>query len=84
MRRYFFTIFLFAAINLMAAEKQGNKPNVLFIAIDDYRDWMGALGINLSIKTPELDNLEKTHCIVREKADRNVANSSSWGMFYQI
>lgn len=36
-----------------AAEK---RPNVLFIAIDDLRDWVGYLG-NKQVKTPHLDRL---------------------------
>jgi arylsulfatase A-like enzyme len=32
------------------------KPNVLFIAIDDLRDWVGYLG-NKQVKTPHLDRL---------------------------
>jgi len=32
------------------------KPNVLFIAIDDLRDWVGYLG-NKQVKTPNLDKL---------------------------
>lgn len=37
----------------IAAAKQ---PNVLFIAIDDLRDWVGYLG-NKQVKTPNLDRL---------------------------
>src|SRR5207248_1358887 len=32
------------------------KPNVLFIAIDDLRDWVGFLGDN-QVKTPNMDRL---------------------------
>src|SRR3954452_24305171 len=38
-----------------AAEPQ--KPNVLFIAIDDLRDWVGYLGHNPQTKTPNIDRL---------------------------
>ena len=38
---------------LMAAE----KPNVLFIAIDDQNDWIGHLGGHPLAKTPRLDSL---------------------------
>lgn len=37
-------------------EKPAGKPNVLFIAIDDLRDWVGYLG-NKQVKTPNLDKL---------------------------
>jgi len=33
------------------------RPNVLFIAIDDLRDWVGYLGKNTQVKTPNLDRL---------------------------
>jgi arylsulfatase A-like enzyme len=33
------------------------KPNVLFIAIDDLRDWVGALGTRDDVQTPNLDRL---------------------------
>jgi len=34
-----------------------NKPNVLFIAIDDLNDWIGCLGGHPDVKTPNLDRL---------------------------
>ena len=37
--------------------KQGQKPNVLFIAVDDLNDWTGFLGGNPQSKTPNLDKL---------------------------
>ncbi|MCE9562317.1 MAG: sulfatase [Planctomycetes bacterium] len=33
------------------------KPNVLFIAIDDLNDWVGPLGGHPQVKTPNLDRL---------------------------
>ena len=49
--------------------QEADKPNILFIAIDDMNDWIGPLG-GLSIcKTPNLDKLaaqsmvfENAHC----------------------
>src|SRR4051812_36167597 len=35
------------------------KPNVLFIAIDDLNHWVGHLGRNKQVKTPNLDRLAK-------------------------
>lgn len=35
------------------------KPNVLFIAIDDLRDWVGYFAHNPQAKTPNLDRLAK-------------------------
>ena len=39
------------------AEAYGNKPNVLFIAIDDLNDWSGCLGGHPDVKTPNIDRL---------------------------
>jgi iduronate 2-sulfatase len=33
------------------------RPNVLFIAIDDLRDWVGYLGANPQTRTPNIDRL---------------------------
>ena len=38
---------------------QANRPNVLFIAIDDLRDWVGHLGGHPNAKTPHIDRLAK-------------------------
>ncbi len=39
------------------ARQAKNKPNVLFIAIDDLNDWVGCLGGHPDVKTPNLDRL---------------------------
>ena len=39
-----------------ASAAEPNRPNVLFIAIDDQNDWIGALGHPLA-KTPHIDRL---------------------------
>jgi choline-sulfatase len=36
-----------------------DKPNVLFIAIDDLNDWIGCLAGHPDVKTPNLDKLAK-------------------------
>lgn len=43
----------------LAAARSAEKPNVLFIAIDDLRDWVGYLGHNPQTKTPNIDRLAK-------------------------
>ena len=43
--------------NAGMAVKQGERPNVLFISIDDLNDWEGALGGNPQVKTPNMDRL---------------------------
>lgn len=37
-----------------------DKPNVLFIAIDDLNHWVGHLGRNAQTKTPNIDRLAKS------------------------
>ena len=46
-----------------------NKPNVLFISIDDLNDWVGVLGGHAHARTPNLDRLaargllfDNAHC----------------------
>jgi len=39
------------------APRQGDRPNVLFIAIDDLNDWIGCLGGHPDTKTPNIDAL---------------------------
>ena len=43
----------FAGVEVLGAE----KPNVLFIAIDDQNDWFGCLGGHPQAKTPNIDRL---------------------------
>lgn len=45
---------LLAAIATLGAAE---KPNVLFIAIDDQNDWIGCLGGHPQVKTPHIDGL---------------------------
>jgi len=47
-------VVIFGSATLFAA----SKPNVLFIAIDDQNDWIGALG-HPQAKTPHIDKLAK-------------------------
>ena len=51
------TPLLAAAIPLAAAVPQ--QPNVLFIAVDDLRDWVGYFGHNPQAKTPNYDRLAR-------------------------
>lgn len=47
----------FVALSLGAEKPQ--RPNVLFIAIDDLNDWIGALGKRNDVKTPNMDALAR-------------------------
>jgi arylsulfatase A-like enzyme len=48
-----------------AAAESSAKPNVLFIAVDDLNDWIGALGGNPDVKTPNLDRLAQRGVLFR-------------------
>lgn len=48
---------LLGSFSLHAADAK--KPNVLFIAIDDLRDWVGYLNHNTQTVTPNIDRLAK-------------------------
>src|SRR3990172_8616957 len=36
-----------------------DRPNVLFIAVDDLNDWVGCLGGHPQVKTPHMDRLAR-------------------------
>jgi len=42
----------------IAQQKKGNKPNILFIAVDDLKPLLGCYG-NTLVKTPNIDKLAK-------------------------
>ncbi len=52
-------VFTLLAVVLLGMVQAGAKPNVLFIAIDDLNDWIGALGGHPQARTPHLDRLAK-------------------------
>ncbi len=43
----------------VATVRAADKPNILFIAIDDQNDWIGCLGGHPQAKTPHIDALAK-------------------------
>ncbi|HUU11429.1 MAG TPA: sulfatase-like hydrolase/transferase, partial [Phycisphaerae bacterium] len=43
----------------LTAERKTDKPNVLFIAVDDLNDWIGCLGGHPDARTPNIDRLAK-------------------------
>ena len=55
MKSAFISLVLFAAITLPTSAAE--KPNVLFIPIDDLNHWVGHLGRNQQTITPNLDRL---------------------------
>ena len=44
------------------------RPNVLFVAVDDLNDWVGCLGGNPQTKTPNLDKFARSRAMVMSKA----------------
>src|SRR5438093_10276952 len=57
MRYVFFPIVIALAFASPAPAQPPAKPNVLFIAVDDLRDWVGYLGKNPQTITPNIDKL---------------------------
>jgi arylsulfatase A-like enzyme len=55
-KRILISLLLYAIFAVNAAG-QGDKPNVLFIAVDDLNDWTGYLNGHPQTKTPSLDAL---------------------------
>lgn len=58
------TLLGYAPLGVSAADKPTKKPNVLFIAIDDLRDWVGFLGYT-QVKMPNLDRLAARGTVFR-------------------
>jgi arylsulfatase A-like enzyme len=46
----------------ISSEDNQDKPNVLFIVIDDLNDWIGYLGGHPDVKTPNIDRLAIGGC----------------------
>ena len=61
MNRLIITLLLSAATLIASqysdATEAAGKPDVLFIAIDDLNDWVGAMGGPIQAKTPNIDAL---------------------------
>ena len=52
-------VLVIALIAWTSSTSAAAKPNVLFIAVDDLNHWVGHLGRNLQVKTPNIDRLAK-------------------------
>ncbi len=50
-----FILFLIGSQSI--ADEPAQRPNVLFIAIDDLNHWVGHLGRNKQVQTPNIDRL---------------------------
>src|SRR6476659_6422660 len=61
MHRYILFIFLATSLsNNLHSARAAEKPNVLFIAIDDLNHWVGHLGRNPQTRTPNIDRFAKS------------------------
>lgn len=49
--------FVGSAACALVGRAQTRRPNVLMLAVDDWNDWVGALGGHPQVKTPNLDRL---------------------------
>ena len=59
------------SVALNAADRPSERPNVLFIAVDDLNDWIGCLGGHPDAKSPNIDALARrgvlftrSYCVV--------------------
>ena len=55
--RRLFLFWLLLVVVIAQAARAADRPNVLFIAIDDLNHWVGHLGRNKQTKTPNIDRL---------------------------
>jgi arylsulfatase A-like enzyme len=53
----------FSGIPIFAQQKK--QPNIILIAVDDLNDWVGAMGGNPQMLTPNMDKLAKTSVVFR-------------------
>ena len=55
----FLVFFISLLIGCDSSQLEEERPNILFIAIDDLNDWVGYLGGHPQAKTPNIDRLIK-------------------------
>ncbi len=58
LRSFFLALLVTATFPLAVSPSQAaERPNILFIAIDDQNDWIGCLGGHPQVQTPHIDRL---------------------------
>jgi len=58
MRKYYLLIILaFFILSCRGKKEIKDRPNVLFIMVDDLNDWIGCMGGHPDTKTPNIDKL---------------------------
>ncbi len=65
-RLRFAFILLFAVLTCSA--QADDRPNVLFISVDDLNDWVGVLGGHPQVKTPNIDEFARRGSVVFQNA----------------
>ena len=60
-----FSLAVFCCVALPKIARGAERPNVLFLAIDDLNDWTGGLGGHECVKTPHLDRLASRGVLFR-------------------
>lgn len=81
MRQFLVLLFCVASIMFVKAASIDGRPNVLFIAVDDMKDWVNCLGgYEGDVYTPNIDRLAKrgmlftnAHCVSPKCAPSRVA-----------
>lgn len=58
-KSFILTLFVTFFCACYSNKNENNKPNILFIAIDDLNDWVGYLGGHPQAETPNIDRLIK-------------------------
>lgn len=59
-RKAIFLLALYFAVGVVCGDEQNPKPNVLFLAVDDMKDWVNCLGgYEGIVHTPNIDRLAK-------------------------
>ena len=67
---------LFLLVALAAVPVQANRPNVLFLAVDDMRDWVGCLGGYPGvIHTPNIAHFGDGQCALVKSMPRSAKRS---------
>ena len=64
-------IFCFLLVGLTLLAQKQERPNVLFIIVDDLNDYVGYLNGHNQSKTPNIDNLSST-AVIFKNAHSNV------------
>ena len=77
-------LLLFASLVCFAvtpAATAAEKPNVIFIAVDDLNDWLGCLGGHPQAKTPNLDRLAARRAVQQRHCAAPLCNPSRAAVF---